>query len=473
MSFKFPQEAREIAKRLVRTYFKNDYGKPFELVDGQADIFLLIFLRYVPRSQVIALTQYGKSDTVAMALILRSESHHEPWAILSGDKDKAMIIMGKVIQHIFDHPRFYKAIEYDPDFPLDRLRRERSKEKIDWRGGGGIQIFTANAKNRNAIKDALTGKGAPNIVEDEASLIPDQIQAMVLRMLGGHADNFLLKIGNPFYRNQFLRSWESDKYLKIFIDYHQALAEGRVTEEFIEEMRKEPFFDVLYECKFPSADEFMTGGYRQLISRELLEKAFISYEEAKPLMVGQPKLGGDFAGAGRDRNAYVLRYPKVMMLLSTNDIADTMQQVPIIEGYIEKYEIEDTDVAVDYGGLGQGIGDRLHEKDFLVNLVMFGSSAPELEKDKYKNMRAYMYYKLKQWLEEGGRIVRNDGFLELLSVNYKEDSERKFQIQPKEELKKIMKQMGIIATSPDVADGGVLTFADNTELIDEDDVELI
>lgn len=460
------QEAREIAKKLCRIYFRDDDGQSFELTDGQADIFYLIFTKAYRRNQIIAYTQYGKSEVVAMALVMRVKVYGDKWAVISTSKDKSMIIMGKVIQHIFDHPEFMELLEPDENMPLDRLKRERSKDHLTFKNGGAIRAFTANAKNRQAVREALTGFGSRNIVEDEASLIPDDVQAMVLRMLGGFKDSFLLKIGNPFYRNHFLKSWQSDKYFKLVIDYLQGLREKRVAEEFIEEMRSEAFFDVLYECKFPDRDSLLTGGYRALIPEELLESAFISYEEGKELMVGRVRLGGDIGGGG-DRSAYVLRWKKVMWLKSVNKIQDTMQQVPIVEDIIKEYEIEDFDVSLDYGGLGQGASDRLVERGREINKVMFGESSPE--PDKYMNMRAYMYYRLLRWLKKGGRIVRDNGFLELLSVNYKSDSERKFKIQPKEELKKVMKDLGIQAGSPDIGDAAALTFADNSKLVTEND----
>lgn len=468
----YRQAAREAAKALVRTYFKNDYSEPFELTDGQADIFNLIVTKRFPRNQVIAYTQYGKSDTVAMALIIRSTVYKEPWSIISGQKEKAMIIMSRVIQHSFDHERFQQLLDLDGSIPLERLRRERTKDNLTYKGGGAIRVFTANTKNRLAVKEALTGFGSPNIIEDEASLIPDDVQAMILRMLGGHPNNFLLKIGNPFYRNHFFRTWNSERYYKILIDYKQGIAEGRVRPDYIEEMRGEAFFQELYECLFPTGDSFTSGGWRQLISEDLLNKAFISEEEARNLKLwrGVKHLGADIGGGG-DRSAYVKRSPHVMRVLSTNNISDTMQQIPIIEGYLESEKIEDYNTVIDYGGLGQGVGDRLEEKGLEILKIRFGQSSPE--PDKYKNMRAFMYYRLWQWLLKGGRIVRDDRFLELLSVNYKQDSEQRFAIQPKEDLKKLMKERGIQASSPDVADAAVLTFAEDLERMTEDDFELI
>lgn len=477
---------RDICKSLCASFFKDDDGRPFALTDGQADIFGAILFKRHRRVQVLTYTQYGKSETVAMAIDLRSIAFEEDFTIVAGQQDKADIIMNKAVAHLFDHPAL--TVQIDPlGVPkLERLKHEKSQTRITFKDGGSIRALTASANNRKRVKETITGQGARNIVQDEASLIPDDLQAMIMRMLGGFKDSFLLKIGNPFYRNHFMKTWNSDSYHKIFIDYQQGIAEGRLSQEFVEEMRPMPFFDVLYECKFPGNDEILTGGYRRLVPDTLLEGAFISEEEFQAMCTveiedseghkvkvpeGQPRSGSDFAGRGSDKNAHVVRWPKVMKLYDTNNQGDTMTQVPVIENMLDDNAVEDRDHAQDHGGLGQGVGDRLHEKERFVNLIMFGQSAPDPK--QFKNMRAYMYYELRKWLVNGGKIVRHDGFYELLVVNYKEDSERKFQIQPKEELKKIMKELGLEVSSPDVGDAAALTFADNTSLVDEDDFEFI
>ncbi len=467
------KKARKIAKRLVRDSFKNDYGDPFELTNGQADIFLSIYLKIFPRNFIMTYTQYGKTDVVAMALICRTQAFQEQFTIVAGKKKKGMLIMERVIQHVFDSPNFYCKLELDKNMPLDRLKRERSKEKITWLGGGGIRVLSAQTGNRNVIKEALIGEGGQNLVLEEAPHISDATFAMVIRMLMGHKENFLVKIGNAFNRNHFFRSSMSEKYNKIVVDYHTGIQEGRVTEEQIDEVREFPFFGELYEVKFPDISGILPSGYKRLITDDLLKSAYISEEEGQKLIDGGPKLGADFAGGGSDRSAYVIRWPKVMKLLSTNKIADTMQQVPIIEDIIEDQKVDDTEVSVDYGGLGQGIGDRLTEKECYVNCVRFGQSAPDDEKDKYKNMRSYMYYELFLWIKNGGKIIKNDGFNEVLMINYKVDSERKLQIESKKDMKKRIQEVGESYKSPDIPDAAALTFADNIEAIGEDEIDLI
>lgn len=480
-----------IGQQLCRLFFKNDDGQAFELTDTQSQLFMMILLKRSLRNQVISYTQWGKSNTVAMAVDLRSIVFSEDFTIIAGQQDKSDIIMSKAINHLFDHPALEAQIDPLSVPKLERLRHEKSRERVTWRDGGQIRALTASAQNRQRVKEVVTGQGARNVIADEASLIPDDLWAMIMRMLGGFKDSFLLKIGNPFYRNHFFQTWNSDKYAKLLVDYEQGLREGRLSLEYVEEMRALPFFDVLYECKFPAEDEIMFGGYRRLISDELLQNAFITEEEFQQMCTveikdengkvinrvpeGEGRLGGDFAGGGNDRSAYVVRWPKVMKLLETNKIADTMQQVPIIENYMKVYGIKDTNTSLDAGGL-EGISDRLHEKEHPVNSIMFGQSPPDIEeadgknaKQRYKNIRAYMYYQMVRWLEDGGKIVEDNGFYEFLVINYKEDSEKKFQIQPKEELKKIMRQLNLTVTSPDVPDAAVLTFVDNREAVTEDD----
>lgn len=482
---------REIAKALVRMFFKDDDGKPFELSNGQADIFLTIFLKQFLRNEIITSTQYGKSETIAMAVILRSIVFAEKFTILAGDQNKTDIIMGKIITHLFDHPILERQIDTAGIPKLEKLKHQKSQDRITWRDGGEVRTLTADARNRKRVKEVLTGQGARNIIEDEASLIPDDLQAMAMRMLGGFKDGWILKIGNPFYNNHFKRSWKNKKYNRIFIDYKQAIAEGRYTADFIEEMRYEPFFDVLYECKFPDDSDYTAGGYRRLFSDKLIERAFITEEDFRNNYAtkkvkdgdgntigrkpeGHTRLGGDIGGGG-DRSGYVARWDKVAKPLEQNFIKDTMQQVPIVKRLRRDHMINDRDIALDYGGLGQGTSDRLHEVDIYVNKVMFGGTPDDKDlKKRYKNNRAYMYYLLYQWLKEGGKIVEWDGLRdELAVVMYKADSAGKVQIEPKDDLKKRLKEENKALTSPDIADALALTFADNTSLVDEDDFDWV
>ena len=94
-------------------------------------------------------------------------------------------------------------------------------------------------------------------------------------MLGGHKDNFLFEIGNPFRRNHFLRTYRDPTYHKIEINWQAAVKEGRMSKEFIDEMRREAFFDVMYDVKFPDEEDIDTAGYMPLWTAKELDRLYV------------------------------------------------------------------------------------------------------------------------------------------------------------------------------------------------------
>lgn len=440
----FSTEEIKTARQIVSYYFKDDEGNPWKLSNGQADIFLSIYLKRNNRIQIIAPTQYGKSSVIAMALILRSQTWSEPYAIVTGQEAKSQIIMEKVIQHTFDHPYLYGELEIDKYEPLDRIKRERSKKRLTWKCGGEIRTYTADAKNRKRVKESLTGFGAPNIIEDEASLIPDDLQSMILRMLGGRKGGFLMKIGNPFYRNHFKKTWDSDKYVKFIIDYEQALKEGRYTEEFIEEMKKEAFFEILYECKFPEEEELDSLGYRRLLADFEIENA-----KAVENHTGEKRLGFD-VGEGASESVGVLRSDSYAQVVHVSKIKDTMATTKAVIDVIEKYKLSPENVYPDATGVGAGLVDRLNEIEYEVTGIKWGAKAVDFE--KFANLKAENYWKLREWIKQGGKIENHDGFNELYNIKFKVDTSGKIKIKSKEEMRK----EGL--PSPNFADAFALSF---------------
>src|SRR5215213_8819469 len=90
-------------------------GKPAgdEMSDGQVEIAAAIIYKLKPRVATLAPTGYGKSEAVAMGVILRVILFHEPFIIASVKFGTSDIIMKKVIEHIFDSPRLVKELEID------------------------------------------------------------------------------------------------------------------------------------------------------------------------------------------------------------------------------------------------------------------------------------------------------------------------------------------------------------------------
>jgi len=149
-----------IVDKILKTFtFKDESGDPIIFTPGQLQILDIIVNRQSPdgkrRIHIMTPTRYGKSTTVAAGVVVRASTKPEKWAIVAGTKDKAQIIMDHAINFSLDDPliRTQLAIEGT----LERLRRERSRDKLTFLRGGEIRVFSADARNRQELGNALMG----------------------------------------------------------------------------------------------------------------------------------------------------------------------------------------------------------------------------------------------------------------------------------------------------------------------------
>jgi len=443
------QEHQDL-RQLVATLFKNDKGNPFILTDGQLDIFEAIFKRKQKRIHISASTRYGKSEVISMAVLLRVSTYPEKWAIAAGNKDKAGVIMNYVIKHIFDNKYTRAKFLIEKGENEENIRRYRNKSKINFNVGNGLlgEIFIITAEN-------ALGFGAENVVEDESALINNKDHTLVLRMLGDQVDNFLCKVGNPWDEEHFRKSFEDPTYRKIIIDYKQGVTEGRYTPEYIEEMRKQPYFDVLYECKFPKSGTIDEKGWVQLLSRDEIEKAMIENGQG----FGPKTLGVDVAGGGRNFSVIVQRQINYASIKFRKSTPDTMEVAELVINLQKSEKILPPNIGIDTIGIGKGVCDIVNREIQGIRAVNVASEPPETEKEKFVNLRSFCFWKAREWIVGGGKIEKNDCWYELTKLKYRtklEGTKGKMQIISKEELAK----EGIL--SPDVADALALTFAFET-----------
>lgn len=430
--------------------FKDDAGTVIPWTWGQIEIIDCILNRCSPdglkRIQIIAATQYGKSMAVAAGVTIRASTWPEKWAVVAGTDEKAKIIMEYVIMFSTGNPIVISQLV--PETTIEALRMKRSADRLVYKKLGEVRVYSANATRVTETSKALMGFGSPNVIEDESSLVGDVLQATVMRMLGGKSDNFLVKIGNPFHRNHFLRTWTNGKYYRVFIDYHRALDEGRYSEAFIEEMQLEALFDILYECLFPSGEEMDVKGWLPLLTEDELRRAFVK----EIYFFGDRRLGGDVAGGGRNYSTMVLRSSNAAKIVYKKDEPDTMLYAGNVLLFMGKLGVKDDCVFIDKVAIGKGAYDRLHEQR--TKIVGINAGSEPLDPARFFNLRAEMYWRARGWILQGGKLVENNDWFQLCEIRYKvSDSKGKIQIMSKQEMLK----NGI--DSPDVADGFSLTFA--------------
>jgi hypothetical protein len=111
--------------------------------------------------------------------------------------------------------------------------------------------------NNNYFADGVL---VHNCIMDEAALVSRESYAKIMRMLGDDAENAVfVELFNPWDRDTKAYDHSiSPRFERIQISYEVGLKEGRITEDFVEEMRGDmtPLeFTVLYESRFPDESE--------------------------------------------------------------------------------------------------------------------------------------------------------------------------------------------------------------------------
>ena len=306
--------------------------------------------------------------------------------------------------------------------------------------------------NNNFFANGVLVHNSSNLILDEASLIDDQIESKVFRMLGDDMDNFYVKVGNPFNRNHFYKSSVDPNYYQMNIDYKVGLAEGRLTEGFVEEARSKPNFSVLYENKFPEADAMDSRSYTKLITDKEFDLALVDIPITA--RVGIPLMGVDVARGGGCQSVWVVRWYNVAVIVARSETQDLMAVAGKTVELAREYGLEAENVFIDDNGVGGGVTDRLNQMIFRAKGI---KTAERPDDDRmYLNKRAEITWKVKQWLAGGGKLQKDDFWVECLQMMYKTNSANgKIQIESKEDMAK----RGV--PSPDVFDALCLTFADS------------
>ena len=443
-------------KQLIRSRYFNEDGEPFEITDGQGEIIECIAKRKYPRTEIETYTQYGKSDIMSMGILTRITAFPDKFSVISGSDKKLGIIRGFLIGHIFDNDFTSGCFEIEPGESIERIRRERNKNHLTFKVKdriGEVFFISAEGKRTREVITPLLGFGSRNIIIDDSPLLSDEHYSGIIRMLGGHKDNMLIEIGNSLYRNHFYKTSRDPSYRHIKINYEQGIAEGRQRMEFFEEARsKMPpmLFDSLYKCIFPPQDAIDSRGFMVLVMEEDLDKAYVDNID----LFGEKRMGVDVAGGGRNKSTVIIRATNGAKVYYAEQNDDTMSLATIVCKAKEEHGIGWRNIFVDALGVGKGLADRLNEiaavEDDKITFVGFGEKA---ESEDFINLRAECYWEMAQSIKSGLKLVKHNGWEELINIKYKVQSDRKVKLMSKED----MLRDGIL--SPDVADALAMTYA--------------
>lgn len=456
--------SRQDLKELY-SIFQDDNDNPLELTEGQLDIGSAILDPDILRVVMSTPTQYGKSMTVAASacLLLFNPVQKEKILIIAPSKEQAQIIMNYVITFVLQVPALQDGLLNVKT--VQRLKTQFSKDNLTWSDGRQVKILSASASSNvgdiNKAGKNLMGSGGTTIIVDETALIPDIIMSKVLRMLGKSKRGKLVLISNPFGQGYFYQAAQSTRFHKIWIDYNQAIKEGRFTKDYIDEMRESMStddFKILYEVKFieGGTDSYINGEDYEFgeerFKQNINNQKWVEAKNKEPL-----KVGVDPARGGRDATGIVIR--KGFKKLYEEEY-NNRKLIEIKQHLIElqkEYNFKWEEVYVDMVGLGVGLVEMLELDGYEINGVS-GAESPDTV-EQYYNMRAELYGRAKDDIRQGGvdvyGIDNQKLRAELSRPQYKYRNKTGFTVVLLES-KEDMKKRGM--KSPNIADAWCLTY---------------
>lgn len=472
---------------LVKKLYKFPDGTPFTITPSQEKIFQCIVERKAPDGkhfvEIETTTQFGKSDIASMAILTAITHFPTKYSIVAPNDDKAHLIMGYLIDHIFDNYYIKRKFVLDKGESYESIRRHKSRDRVNFKlaDGGLGEVFVISAQNKSTknVVDALMGFGAPNVLLDESAVITDMHYDAIWRMVGGHTtkDYFFCELINPLRRNHAMRTHRDPDYHHIWVNWELAVKEGRYSLEWIEKTRrtiKPVNWRVFYEVLFPDENMMDADGWYQLIPDSLLESAFARNANGEPLTLTIPwghdtHIGWDIADSGLNKTAGVLRNSRFARIIYLEHTPNQMAIVPIIERKAEETGVPAERNRIDFVGIGKGLYSRLHELNFNIKGVNVGwtrekdekppnsiviRTGPDPRKAKYgyKNLRAELCVRVYEWLRDGGQLEFNEGWYDLLRLRARIGSEKIIEVMSKRDM------MAEGLESPDVADAFALTM---------------
>jgi hypothetical protein len=384
----------------------------------------------------------GKSAVAAWALV---------WFILCRFPCKAVVTAptsGQLFDALFVEVKHWVGMLPDALKDLLDVKRDRIELKA-----APESAFISARTSRAEQPEALQGVHSDHVllIADEASGVPEAVfQAASGSMSGEHATTLLL--GNPvrssglFFdsHNKLAHRWKTYKV--------SCIDSVRVSDEYVEEQKirygeSSNVYRVRVLGEFPLADDDTVIPYylaSSAVGRDIV------MSPNTPIVWGL-----DVARFGKNASVLTERQGQIGRVLNKWRGLDLMQLCGAVHNaWIERApHARPEHIFVDALGLGAGVVDRLRE----LGLPVRGINVSEVSSmsDLYKNQRAELWFRCKDWLQKLDCQLPDDDDLigEMTAVKYKFTSNGKYQLESKDEMMK----RGM--DSPDTADAFMLTFA--------------
>lgn len=222
----------------------------------------------------------------------------------------------------------------------------------------------------------------------------------------------------------------------------------------------------LFKQEYPAtaAEAFQVSGLDPYIKPET---ALVARKAEVADDYGDKKIGVDPARFGTDRTSICYRQGRKVHWIRSYTKKSTMEVAGLVRVAIR--EVGAQQCAIDVGGLGAGVYDRLVElvPEHECEIVQVNSASSPIDANKYANKRAEMWGEMKEWLEKQPASIPDSDELQadLTQIRYSYDSNNALKMEKKEDMAK----RGF--RSPDMADALGLTFAEPAKQWINDDYD--
>jgi len=363
--------------------------------------------------------------------------------------------------------------------PFQDMAGAGERLQLEWKLGPHWGAFAVSPRAAENFAGFRTPRGVFVIIDEASALDPDIYDAIM--GLTATEGSKVLMIGNPlrpegpFYDCFHSDIWATEHitaYESPNVLFGQNIIPGLATAEWIEERKTEwgessPAFVARVMGNFPEMAEDSVIQLHEVEAARERYKAFVyrggfdilpaatnldgSYRD--PL-----KIGVDVARFGDDQSIVAARRGNHVWPLwrwQHKRTTETAGKVAAIANHIGADEI-----LVDDIGVGGGVTDILVDADLKADVVGVNVGERPDKPDLYANCRTELWYKMRDWVQDSGRIPGSRGILPALTAQKYEFSKAGGQLKlvSKEKTKKAL------GKSPDEADAIMLTFYEGARL---------
>jgi len=332
------------------------------------------------------------------------------------------------------------------------ILQQLPKQIWEWRKQDNIVIINKSICDfRSADRpENWEGFGYHYIFLNEAGIILEDRylwENAVRPMLMDFPDSVAIIGGTPKGKNLFYELWEDarqdttgKKKAYQFSTYENPFLSKQEIDDMARDLPENIVRQEIY-------GEFLDISENYLFPYSMVYNAMHMEESADEL--GVEIWGLDVARGGDDMTVLAKRRGLHVYELQKRHGLDSMEVVGWVVQEYRQSKVRPSQIFVDTIGVGAGVYDRLKQLSFPVFPAMVSQKASRAE---LKNMRAEMYWNLKEKLQLGLKLPNDrDLLMELTNIQYLFDSAGRLYLEPKD---KIKQRLG---RSPDCADAVALS----------------